>query len=172
MFVIQVAVAVGALLLGVDAFTTTRLALYDNGEDDAFDKLICEEVPGQTSSPSHQPTPKPSRSTSPSTPDSVIFSRLSLISDPALFDAENSDTDQYSAYQWVSNNVQNPASYDTLEQLYILVLFYYSTNGNSWVSSTDWLTTSNKCCWYGVECDAGSNVESLSLGKLNLIPSL
>ena len=60
----------------------------------------------------------------------------------------------------------------TLSQREVLVILYESTNGERWGLSTDWLTTSNECSWYGVTCSDGSNVSSLDLSKSNLIPSL
>jgi Leucine-rich repeat (LRR) protein len=49
-----------------------------------------------------------------------------------------------------------------------LVALYNSTGGASWTDKTNWLQTDTPCSWFGVFCDAGTNVTSLSLQMNNL----
>lgn len=46
-----------------------------------------------------------------------------------------------------------------------LVALYNSTYGADWGNYTDWLETNTPCSWYGVYCDAGTNVTALSLSN-------
>lgn len=56
---------------------------------------------------------------------------------------------------------------------YALVVFYYSTLGEEWVLSTNWLTKSHTCTWYGVSCDRfDARMEELDLHANNLVGPL
>jgi Leucine-rich repeat (LRR) protein len=44
-----------------------------------------------------------------------------------------------------------------------LVNLYNSTNGSGWTNKTNWLTGAGECTWYGVACDAGSNLSHIVL---------
>ena len=61
-----------------------------------------------------------------------------------------------------------------LIQRYILMLFYYSTNGPRWLINSLWLSDESECLWYGVTCNEYNIVVSLDLRSNKLsgpIPS-
>merc|ERR1711933_609852 len=55
-----------------------------------------------------------------------------------------------------------------LLQHYVLVLFYYATNGDSWYDKTSWLSKKSFCSWYGISCDAYNIVTEINLSLNNL----
>lgn len=51
---------------------------------------------------------------------------------------------------------------------FVLAFLYASWGGTEWDDTTNWLTTSSECVWYGVDCDNNGNLVSLSLPKNNV----
>lgn len=45
----------------------------------------------------------------------------------------------------------------------ILVTFYEATNGTSWLSQRNWLSTKPVCIWYGIVCNERGFVDSIQL---------
>jgi Leucine-rich repeat (LRR) protein len=52
-----------------------------------------------------------------------------------------------------------------------LVSLYNATDGESWTSATEWVTTDTPCSWYGITCSGGS-VTGVSLGSNGLSGSI
>jgi hypothetical protein len=59
----------------------------------------------------------------------------------------------------------DPCTYPTVLQRYVLVTFYYATNGDSWSEQTDWLSEQPECLWFGVGCNENDAVTELQLRK-------
>jgi hypothetical protein len=81
-------------------------------------------------------------------------------------------TSQNNALRWLIDEVGDLGNYTSEKQLQLfsLATLYYSTNGDSWNSNTNWLS-SNLCDWYNVDLDACSSdglVTGLVLSNNNL----
>jgi hypothetical protein len=76
----------------------------------------------------------------------------------------------YQAYDWLLNTditVGCDNGMVSLRQRYILAVFYYMTNGDTWIRNDGWLKSDNpECTWFGVACDLNGLVTSLLLGTL------
>ena len=88
---------------------------------------------------------------------------------------------QYRALEWLVNeqirsgsSPQNRALATThgvdskMLQRWILSTFYYSTLGDQWTQSGNWLTVSDECSWVSVDCSDDGDVEKLNLNRNNL----
>jgi len=77
-------------------------------------------------------------------------------------------TPEYRAYDWQLNTDTTFGCGDgiiSLRQRYILAIFYYSTNGDTWGRSDNWLQSRvPECTWFGVVCDSNGLVTSLDFG--------
>jgi hypothetical protein len=74
----------------------------------------------------------------------------SALSDP--------NSPQGRAFVWCKTDlVNNPvdAAY-RVSQRYSLAVLYYSTNGEKWKNSTDWLE-GHECSWFGIRCELGDD---------------
>mmetsp|Transcript_34133 Transcript_34133/g.82115 ORF Transcript_34133/g.82115 Transcript_34133/m.82115 type:complete len:610 (+) Transcript_34133:746-2575(+) len=89
------------------------------------------------------------------------------------------DSPQGEAFRWIV--AADPAQVDPctdpsqVVQRYALATIYYATDGDSWTSSTAWLTGANECDWEGVVCSTSSDenvVNQLLLSSNNLGGSL
>jgi hypothetical protein len=93
---------------------------------------------------------------------------------------EDPTSPQYAALDWMTNNdstpdLQSPLSHNWLVERFVLVLFYFSTDGASWLDQAGFLTSSlNTCAWnsivglfgpIGVGCNDEGSLDSLSLCK-------
>jgi hypothetical protein len=80
---------------------------------------------------------------------------------------------EYQAYDWLLNTDITFGCGDgivSLRQRYILAVFYYMTNGDTWSRNDGWLLAGvPECTWFGVICDSNGLVISLSLGKFDMI---
>mmetsp|Transcript_19094 Transcript_19094/g.47194 ORF Transcript_19094/g.47194 Transcript_19094/m.47194 type:complete len:388 (-) Transcript_19094:364-1527(-) len=68
------------------------------------------------------------------------------------------NTLQFKARTWVDETdpaIVCASNADTIIQRYRAALVYYSLGGDdsSWTTSTNWMTESNACDWFGLECD-------------------
>lgn len=80
----------------------------------------------------------------------------------------NPATPQGLAFVWITVDdplFPNVCAYPTILQRYALATFYYSTNGQEWIANTGWLGDTVECEWFGVICDNGVLVSTLSLRK-------
>ncbi|CAB9499816.1 Leucine Rich Repeat [Seminavis robusta] len=76
------------------------------------------------------------------------------------------------ALLWLSTG---PAITDNLvlTQRFTLALFHYSTTGTGWRTTTNWMSDTSECNWFGVTC-SGSNLQQIELvqnGVNGAIPS-
>lgn len=86
----------------------------------------------------------------------------------------DSTSPQRSAIEWLNSaNNDGISSEDQLLQRYALATLFYATSGNSWTSSTTWLSQAGECTWYsssssGSVCDSNGNIVTLQLEENNL----
>jgi hypothetical protein len=45
----------------------------------------------------------------------------------------------------------------------ILTTFYQASNGTSWLSQTNWLSTKSVCIWYGIICNENGFIDTIQL---------
>jgi Leucine-rich repeat (LRR) protein len=94
-----------------------------------------------------------------------ITNIISNITDPI-----EPDSPAEKALNWLLNkDVETNACDGVLDiiERYVLALFYFSTNGNSWTTNTNWLVPIDHCSWYGVTCTNGP-VDGIILEDNNL----
>jgi hypothetical protein len=130
-----------------------------------------------TPSPTRVPTPSPSRDPTSSPTPEPPTSRCSMLEailvdhDPLHVDAKNwlCDTDT-----WVppSDEFDPDRSWN---ERYVMVVFYYSTNGNGWSNDDGWLSSTSVCDWYMKDDPCGgsdSRVTAISVCEswLSLFP--
>lgn len=58
---------------------------------------------------------------------------------------------------------------DRILQRYRAAILYYSLGGSSWTTSTGWMSASNECEWFGLECDGYSTSRSDSYVPITAI---
>ena len=144
-----------------------------------------------TNAPSRSPTARPSEdpSLSPTTTPSMSMSftpslepsfvptksRGTLIRERILSEGVNlEDLDdpmspQSKAYSFIVDYDGMELDHDapSLVQRYSLATIYYSTNGDSWIDSSDWLTHVHECNWFGINlCSETNVVQEIYLCKL------
>lgn len=97
----------------------------------------------------------------------------------------NTSPAEAAALDWLTNTDTSNSCADggvAMRERFILALFYYRTDGNNWVNSSGWLSTSDHCTtWFGIDCQspitqdaAVPRVYSISLNENNVtgeIPS-
>ena len=112
------------------------------------------------------------RAPDPSPTASVPFS-LQNISNNTI---DSPDSPQHKAYQWLLNDDPANLTLDeipvkTLEQRYIAALIYFSTNGEMWYSSCNFLTAADVCQWHekltgnGLSCDTQGTIQAIGISK-------
>ena len=85
---------------------------------------------------------------------------------------------QHAAYGWLLQDTKQNLNLpnDRILQRYALATLYYSTNGDSWSVSNNWLSSQNECTWYtsfvGYVCDSENHYMELDLQGNNLKGSL
>lgn len=80
------------------------------------------------------------------------------------------DSPAEKALEWLINTDIDTNACDGIHDIierYVLALFYFSTNGNSWTQSTNWLGPIEQCSWYGIICADGP-VNGILLNNNNL----
>lgn len=116
-----------------------------------------------------------SPSTAPSSsPTSFVFAEL-LSTIGSLYGKDNSEifseafsdesSPQYRAAKWTVDNIPagiTSGSDPRMVSRYALTAFYFSTNGDNWrecsrgstncVRAKEWLTSTNECDWFAVDC--------------------
>jgi len=141
-------------------------------------------LPTSASSTSKYPSQSPSLFGS-SQPTSQWYAAMSSIISPHVLSQDlihNSSTPQGLAFEWIvetdnwirdvfgetSTILLNLGSDDRnlIVQRYICSLIYFSSNGDGWTNSSNWLTDINVCKWYGVSCKK-QLVNDLALSKQN-----
>lgn len=84
----------------------------------------------------------------------------------------NTKSPQHSALKWLSTDMLSPipsngseAEIQSLVTRYSLAVFYYSLDGESWLSSIDWLDAeTSECAWQFLECDDDGAVTVINTG--------
>jgi len=92
------------------------------------------------------------------------ISVLESISDRTLM--ETPDTHEYNALQWIENEdtlMLESTDELALRQRYIMALFYFALNGESWSLNMGWLLGGSECEWYGVSCTSSAQVGSIEI---------
>ena len=79
------------------------------------------------------------------------------------------DSPQGMAYDWITNvdTATDPCT-DAASTVtrFALATLYYSSNGENWTDSTNWISsTASQCTWYGITCNDNGDVETLQLCK-------
>lgn len=71
---------------------------------------------------------------------------------------------QSKALEWLVGTDTLPHDYHNFKQRYVLMVFFFSTNGNGWTILEGWdeLVGTNECYFSGIDCDSEMNVISLS----------
>jgi len=168
----------------------------NNPNNDKQDKNTAfpSDLPTHSPALSSSPTPASSTSKYPSQspslfgssqPTSQWYAAMSSIISPHVLSQDkihDSSTPQGLAFDWIvetdnwtrdvfgetSTILLNLGSDDhnLIVQRYICSLIYFSSNGDGWTNSSNWLTDINVCKWYGVSCKK-QIVNDLALSKQN-----
>jgi len=84
---------------------------------------------------------------------------------------------QYQALDWLLQDPFYPTySGARVVQRWAMATFFFSTNGNNWDQSDNWLGDMNECSWFskrqGDVCDGDGNVRKIDLDSNNLAGTL
>jgi hypothetical protein len=109
--------------------------------------------------------------------ESELYKYLVSLVGPDVLDGatadSNSESPTYAAYRWLAQD-ESVGVYplQTVKQRFVLACLFYSTNSGgglpyrkdttSWKNNKGWMTYSNECHWYGVQC-RGGHIISLNL---------
>jgi len=110
---------------------------------------------------------------------------LRAIFDPVYgaetFADENENNHRFRALHWLANEDTLQLSLEsganlilqTIQQRYVLVLFYFSMHGWCWTNNLNWLSGFHECRWEHISlCFAGSVVQKIGIPTNNLIGTL
>jgi hypothetical protein len=157
--------------------------------------------PKPTAEPTWQPTHIPSiepDEEQPSDPSSIeptndegaaqvaraedyVLGLIALLWPPAFLAISEQNSPQYKAFEWVVSDpmVVNFSYTDTrIIQRWILAVWYYSTLGDNWIRSDNWLTYTNECDWFSTRkggdhiCDGDGNLQIIELERNRLNGSI
>ncbi|KAG7345697.1 RHS repeat-associated core domain containing protein [Nitzschia inconspicua] len=68
---------------------------------------------------------------------------------------EDPDSPQSKALDWMLDNVfLDGYSDDQIRQRFVMASLYYSTNGESWIKQSKWLSEADECMWYTSETES------------------
>jgi hypothetical protein len=86
---------------------------------------------------------------------------------------DDTSSAQYKAITWMAGSDPLVQDLDSTQpelviQRYIMVLFYFATNGGSWNNNNGWLSDTSICSWNGVKCNDSKFVKILDLSSNNL----
>jgi len=105
---------------------------------------------------------------------------LRAIFDPVygaeMFADEREGNHRFRALHWIANedllqlDLENtPAQLQKIQQRYVLVLFYFSTQGWCWTNNLNWLSAVSECRWeHIVQCASESIVQKIDIDRNNL----
>jgi hypothetical protein len=84
-----------------------------------------------------------------------------------VFDMTDKNSPQNQALRWIAkeDSANLPTDHPALLDRYILAVFYFSSNTESWVSLDNWMTKAGHCSWHGIQCvarDAESQESGIS----------
>jgi hypothetical protein len=153
---ICIALVLVAIVIGVVVSLTSN---SNEGGDD--NKLSTPPASEQPTTVPNILAPTPAPTPAPTTLTAVIFAfyreLLEDVSSPE--DLRDPNTPQYAALEWLAT--KDPMGSDveeipmpTLVERYLVVLLYYSTNGENWRSQRNFLSASSVCEWNdGIDID-------------------
>jgi hypothetical protein len=129
-----------------------------------------------TEAPTMAPTPEP---TSEGLGELTVF-----LSEFASFDGgasiRDQSTPQYQAAKWLANKNTNIDVYSEKQKIqrYALATLYFSTNGDNWADSTNWLDDGDECgrWWQSIgsdlSCTSQNDISTIFLGGNGLKGSI
>ena len=128
--------------------------------------IVVGIVLGVTLHPEPEPTLSPE----------ALGDLLSSVSSDGGTALQNTSTPQNKAFNWLAANNTNLGTYTniTIIQCYALVTLYFSTNGEGWTHSDNWLSDLDVCGrWYQYDektigCTSAGAVTELDLSNNNL----
>lgn len=136
-----------------------------------------------TDSPTSAPTAEPPCGIPVAERKSQTLSILSGVSDAALLTTPG--TPQYTALEWLLEYDEFEACPDTnactLTQRYVMALFYYSTEGDSWTTcsasdttcpNTPFLSPVDECEWIGLTCNPAKCMTEIVFEDNNVAGSM
>jgi hypothetical protein len=140
---------------------------------------IAPNGPTQAPSPTLFPPPSPGApSPTPPIEEDVLFEFLAALSTDDGEALRDPKSPQHAAMQWLKSSA-NQGIYDdaVFIQRFALATLYYSTGGDQWKSSSEWLTDSPECEWYTSStlvtiCDEEGSLFELNLSGNNLVGSI
>ena len=142
---------------------------------------IIGTVLGVTLGRKSAPSPTPGIIAPTPSPTTETFASLEALIESVSFDGgaalSDSLSPQNKALTWLASN-QNLEDYPEWKiiQRYVLAVFYYSTNGESWKNRNGWLTDEDECSWYTSNekgsCDESGAFNRLVLDNNNLMGPL
>eukprot|EP00980_Cylindrotheca_fusiformis_P011479 scaffold2663_cov73-Cylindrotheca_fusiformis.AAC.1 len=143
---------------------------------DSTPKPTPNPTPDPTPNPTPKPTPNPTPDPTPN-PTATELSDIEKLASVVLPDVDFDDLDEYSpqyrALKWLVNDDPRdlPIEEDSRELLerFSLVTFYYSTDGENWYLSSEWLNESSHCDWEGITCDRNDRVVEVFFGSKEVL---
>jgi hypothetical protein len=86
---------------------------------------------------------------------------------------DDSSTDQHKAIMWMAQSDPMPQNLDSMIpelviQRYVMILFFFATNGGGWKNNNGWLGETSVCGWDGVYCNDRELVTTFDLSNNNL----
>lgn len=87
----------------------------------------------------------------------------SNVTPQSVFRATRTNPQQL-ALDWIVNEdgAKLSADHPALLERYTLAVFFFSSNGNEWKTSDNWMSSKGHCSWYGIQCVARDNDEEES----------
>jgi hypothetical protein len=165
--------------------------ILDKNTDDSSSPNQQSDSPTFSSAPSSPSSPVQSPSSPASVPsaptiagsptssafeptDDVLLGLLSSVTPNGGAALRDSTSPQYQAMEWIRTpNNQGIYSDRIFLQRYALATLYYSTGGDQWTDSDDWLSETTECDWFSSSslsriCDDDGNIVELNLADNNL----
>jgi hypothetical protein len=104
----------------------------------------------------------------------VLLKMLTSVSSDGGASLQDPTSPQFNAMEWIRTPV-NSGIYTDRRFLarYALATFYYSTHGEKWENSEQWLTQAHECDWFSYNadtpsCDEDMNIIEIDLSRNNL----
>ena len=127
--------------------------------------------------PSPINTPPPSKAPTESAIMNEIKTILLQASPDSFESLQDVSSPQYQALDWLLEDpFYSTYSGARVVQRWAMATFFFSTNGNNWDQSDNWLGDMNECSWFskrqGDVCDSDGNVRKIELNSNNLAGTL
>lgn len=123
---------------------------------------IAAEIAVPTTNPSSLPTPICNLSNDERHDE--LQKELGVVS---MSDLTDMSTPQGTAFNWIVSldEMQLCPGDDRLIQRHVVVVLYFSTNGDGWNDKTSWLNPATECEWAGLTCNLVGEIVSVELSK-------